>query len=207
MKKLIVSCLILVAFAAFGFNNFAYAEKQPYEVENPCELANQENNPLCASYGRNNEKELIKTVKNVLQTVYFWTGIITVIFIIIGGIRYTTSQGDPGKTKKAKDTITYAIVGLVVALSAFGITEFTLSAISGKTSGELIAESEQQATEEEANGETQIKSLKVVSKTTILEQETLQLKVEIYPDYAENRNLSFTSSDTSIATVSATGLV
>ena len=50
--------------------------------------------------------------------------------IIIGGINYALSQGDPGKVKKAKDTILYGIIGLVVALLAFAIVQFVLSAIS-----------------------------------------------------------------------------
>lgn len=77
------------------------------------------------------QDDLIATVKNVLNAVYFWVGIIAVIFIIIGGVNYTISQGDPGKVAKAKSTILYAIVGLVVSLLAFAITEFVLNALGG----------------------------------------------------------------------------
>ena len=78
-----------------------------------------------------NQSDAIDVVKNVLNTVYFWVGIIAVIFIIIGGVNYTISQGDPGKVAKAKSTILYAIVGLVVSLLAFAITEFVLNALGG----------------------------------------------------------------------------
>ena len=77
------------------------------------------------------QDDLIATVKNVLNAVYFWVGIIAVIFIIIGGVNYTISQGDPGKVAKAKSTMLYAIVGLVVSLLAFAITEFVLNALGG----------------------------------------------------------------------------
>jgi hypothetical protein len=43
-------------------------------------------------------------------------GLVAVIMIVIGGIKYTTSGGDAGGTKSAKDTILYAAIGLVVAL-------------------------------------------------------------------------------------------
>ena len=49
--------------------------------------------------------------------------------IILGGISYATSQGDPGKVKKGKDTILYGIIGLVVALLAYAIVNFVLGAL------------------------------------------------------------------------------
>ena len=55
---------------------------------------------------------------------------LAVVMIIIGGINYALSQGDPGKVKKAKDTILYGIVGLVVSLLAFAIVQFVLQAIA-----------------------------------------------------------------------------
>ena len=51
--------------------------------------------------------------------------------IIIGGIQYSTSAGDSGKVKKAKDTILYGIIGLVIALLAFAIVNFVLTQIFG----------------------------------------------------------------------------
>ena len=56
---------------------------------------------------------------------------IAVVMIILGGITYATSQGDPSKVKKGKDTILYGIIGLVVALLAFAIVQFVLNAING----------------------------------------------------------------------------
>ena len=39
------------------------------------------------------------------------------------------SQGDPGKTKKAKDTILYGLIGLIVCLLAFAIVQFVINAM------------------------------------------------------------------------------
>lgn len=66
---------------------------------------------------------LLKNIINLLLTVI---GIISVIMIIIGGIRYTTSGGDGGQTKSARDTIVYAVVGLVIAIMSFAIVNFVL---------------------------------------------------------------------------------
>ncbi len=69
----------------------------------------------------------IKTITNVLL---FILGAIAVIMIIIGGIRYATSNGDASSTKAAKDTILYAVVGLIVAILAYAIVSFVLDAFT-----------------------------------------------------------------------------
>jgi hypothetical protein len=63
----------------------------------------------------------IKTIGNVLV---FLVGSISVIMIIIGGFRYVTSGGDSKAVSAAKDTILYAIIGVVVAIVAYAIVQF-----------------------------------------------------------------------------------
>ncbi len=63
---------------------------------------------------------------NGLNLTYFLAGVIAVIVIIIAGIMYVTSTGDSGKVAKAKNLLTYSIVGLVVVLLAFVITNFVI---------------------------------------------------------------------------------
>jgi multisubunit Na+/H+ antiporter MnhB subunit len=65
-------------------------------------------------------------IKNIVNILLYILGAIAVIMIVIGGIRYTTSNGDSGNIKSAKDTILYAVVGLVVALLAYSIINFVL---------------------------------------------------------------------------------
>ena len=61
---------------------------------------------------------LIKTVVNVL----LWAvGILSVIMIIFSGLRYITSAGDASKTKSAQSTLTYSVVGLILAIMAYSI--------------------------------------------------------------------------------------
>lgn len=68
-------------------------------------------------------------VKSIINTMLYILGIIAVIMIVIGGIRYTTSNGDASNIKSAKDTILYAVVGLVVAIMAFAIVNFVVTNI------------------------------------------------------------------------------
>lgn len=63
---------------------------------------------------------------NALNMAYFAAGTIAVVVIIIAGLMYATSAGDSGRVTKAKNLITYAIVGLIVVLTAFVITSFVI---------------------------------------------------------------------------------
>ena len=71
-----------------------------------------------------------QVLTNGLNLVYFLAGLAAVIVIVVGGIMYATSTGDSGKITKAKNMILYAVVGLVIVLSAFAITNF----VSGRFS-------------------------------------------------------------------------
>ncbi len=68
--------------------------------------------------------ELARIVTNALLGI---AGTLSVIFLIVGGIMYTTSAGNESTTKKAKSTITGAIVGLIISLMAFAIVNFVLT--------------------------------------------------------------------------------
>lgn len=63
---------------------------------------------------------------NALNTAYFIAGIIAVIVIVFAGYSYAMSAGDSAKITKAKNTILYAVVGIVVILLAFAITWFVI---------------------------------------------------------------------------------
>lgn len=70
---------------------------------------------------------IIKLVINIFSLV---VGVISVIMIIIGGLKYITSGGDSGNVTGAKNTILYAIIGLVVVALAQVIVRFVLSRVS-----------------------------------------------------------------------------
>lgn len=74
--------------------------------------------------------DLNSVISVIINTIIFVIGMIAVVMIILGGINYATSQGDPNKVKKGKDTILYGIIGLVVALLAFAIVQFVLNALN-----------------------------------------------------------------------------
>lgn len=81
--------------------------------------------------GDQNQPKLEDGIKTIVNVMLFILGAIAVIMIIIGGIRYTTSNGDASNTKAAKDTILYAVIGLIVAILAYAIVNFVVDAFTG----------------------------------------------------------------------------
>lgn len=78
-----------------------------------------------------NADTAMTTANTIINVVLGVLGLAAVVMIIIGGISYTTSQGDAAKASKAKNTILYGIVGLIIALLAFPIVNFVLSGVFG----------------------------------------------------------------------------
>ncbi len=66
----------------------------------------------------------------VTNTVLYVVGAISVIMLVWGGFRYIISGGDSKKVTDAKNTILYAILGLVIAFFAYAIVNFVLNTIS-----------------------------------------------------------------------------
>ena len=71
--------------------------------------------------------DVIDAVVNILSIVI---GVVSVIMIMIGGFRYVTAGGDANSVKAAQGTITYALVGLVVAAMAQIIVQFVLHRVT-----------------------------------------------------------------------------
>ncbi|MBQ9018115.1 hypothetical protein IJ118_03610 [Candidatus Saccharibacteria bacterium] len=75
--------------------------------------------------------ELVGNVTNIINGIIAALGIVAVVIIIIGGVSYMTSSGDASKVKKAKDTILYGVIGLVICILAFAIVNFVIKNIIG----------------------------------------------------------------------------
>lgn len=71
-----------------------------------------------------------KLIKGALSVLSYFVGVASIIMIVIGGFKYVTSNGDAGGIASAKNTIIYAIVGLVIAIFAQGIVRFVIDKIT-----------------------------------------------------------------------------
>ena len=121
MKKL---ARLLITIAVIGASFFM---TMPVYAQGINDCPENTDPKLCPQSG--GEAQIQTKIGNVLRTVYFWIGIIAVVVIVISGIRYMTSQGNAEAVKKAKSGITYAVIGLIVVLAAFAITEVIINAL------------------------------------------------------------------------------
>ena len=65
------------------------------------------------------------------DVILYIVGVISVIMLIYGGLRYVISGGDSKKVTDAKNTVLYAIIGLIIAILAYAIVHFVINAVTG----------------------------------------------------------------------------
>jgi TRAP-type C4-dicarboxylate transport system permease small subunit len=70
--------------------------------------------------------DLAAQFRNIVNIALYIIGAVSVLMLIYGGIRYTVSGGDTSAVTAAKNTILYAIIGIVVALLAYAIVNFVI---------------------------------------------------------------------------------
>jgi hypothetical protein len=121
---MLASVLAMVAvFSPITPSASAACADKTYTIENGVNCGQGTGTPTELFNGNNS---IFRTIVNVLL---FIIGAISVIMLIIGGIRYTISNGDSGAVTSAKNTILYAIVGLIIAFLAFAIVNWVLGAL------------------------------------------------------------------------------
>lgn len=111
----------LVIGLALVFGVGVTALPVPAHAINVFNQCNGDTSVVCQSAPKDQAPAMVKTVIDVLL---FILGIVAVIMIIIGGLRYVLSGGDSGAVTGAKNTILYAVIGLVVAIMAYAIVHF-----------------------------------------------------------------------------------
>lgn len=125
MKKLIsIIVTVTLTFLGLGLiSNNVYAVSvcdQP--VSDEVKRANG-----CPGYG---EPATVRDVIiGIINGIVGILSIVAVIFVIVGGVNYMTSAGDAGKVEKAKKTILYAVIGLVICALAFAIVNFFIAKV------------------------------------------------------------------------------
>lgn len=123
-KILALSAIIITSLMLFGTPAFAQQK----------ELCEGSGGTWTGSecIGNSGSKNLVgqdSLIESIVNTLIFLVGVIAVIMLIVGAIRYAVSGGDANATKSAKDTILYAIVGIVVAAAAFAIVQFVITQV------------------------------------------------------------------------------
>lgn len=78
------------------------------------------------STGAGSSLDIPGFITSVVNLLSFVVGALAVIMIMVGGFKYVTSGGDSGKVTSAKNTIMYAIIGIVIVVLAQTIVQFVL---------------------------------------------------------------------------------
>jgi hypothetical protein len=113
MKTRIISAIVSLLIMTI---TFVVPTASAVNVFNGCNGADVDCavvNDNSLDYTNNNNK-----VWNIVSLALFILSGVAVIMIVISGIRYATSAGDPSKVTSAKNTLLYSVIGLVVAISA-----------------------------------------------------------------------------------------
>ncbi|MNQ70200.1 hypothetical protein D3C85_848310 [compost metagenome] len=127
--KTMLASLLAVPVLAFGVVALAPAQT----ANAACTAQTTITDGLNCAQGDSNTPTSLFGVGGIFNTIVnillFIIGAISVIMLIIGGIRYTISGGDSSAVTSAKNTIMYAIVGIIVAVLAFAIVNFVLTSL------------------------------------------------------------------------------
>ena len=107
---------------------FAYLPDEVFDTRaNDCTITNLQ---LFGSDGGGKGSHIIPVTVAVADALVRIAGLVAVVFVIVGGVKYITSQGEPEATKNAKNTIINALIGVVVAIIAAGVVSFVGNRLS-----------------------------------------------------------------------------
>lgn len=131
MKKLIITIFTSLALL-LGFTSIITLPAKA--ADSICEMSGVSDEVKKASgCDGGSDQEISDSIVTIINAIIAILGLVAVIVIVYGGIQYMTSAGDSSKLKRAKDTILYAVIGLIISVLAFAITNFTINII--KSSG------------------------------------------------------------------------
>lgn len=65
----------------------------------------------------------------VTKTLMVLIGMLSIIMIIVGGLQIVSAAGSPQRFKQGRETVIYSVVGLVIAISAYGIVTFLAAGV------------------------------------------------------------------------------
>lgn len=135
MRLKILTAILSLA-AVFALTGPALAQTVQQEINNGLECGSNLQLPKaapdnsCGGVGSasNNVEKFVRHIVNLLSAII---GVVAVVMIMVGGFRYVTSGGSDTSVTSAKNTILYAIIGLVIVALSQVLVHFTIKNISG----------------------------------------------------------------------------
>jgi hypothetical protein len=127
-NKIIILIFLLFSFLALGRICYAASLADLLSKEAKEKIGISET-ALGQKAGFDDTASIPDIISTVISTFLSLLGIIFVILMIYGGYNWMTAAGDESKVTKAKETITRAIIGLIITVSAYAITYFVFTAL------------------------------------------------------------------------------
>ncbi len=130
LPQLLIPATTLLATALISglFLVFPASAQESNIQDNLCKGANfSTNDGGCGVDLDSSTDQVSRIIANGINLFSLIIGVIAVVMIMVGGVKYITSQGDSGNVTAAKNTILYAVIGLVVVALAQVIVRFVLN--------------------------------------------------------------------------------
>ena len=119
MKKIITFAMLATVFSlAFAMPVFAAVDVGANWISNDIDLGNQDPRAMVAK---------------IINVMLGFLGVIAVIIVLLGGFKWMTAAGNEDKIAEAKKLMAAGVVGLIIVLSAWGITKFVLEQLINAT--------------------------------------------------------------------------
>lgn len=129
LKYILASSAFLLVFSLTALSPSAYSQSLFNGAKSEACAGSQltaDSGPNCSG---DDKTALSETIEAAINLVSIIVGVIAVIMIIIGGIRFVLSNGDSAKVTTARNTIIYALIGLILVAFAQVIVKFVLSRV------------------------------------------------------------------------------
>ena len=133
--KNIATMLVMMTMLAGFFGVFALMTPAVHATFIEDSLGQLETVGGAATYAETSQNALPDTIGRVIKIVLGFLGVILIIIVIYAGFLGMTAGGEADQTKKARDWLTNAIIGLAIILSAYAITDFVIKKLMGAATG------------------------------------------------------------------------
>lgn len=123
--NMIKAVFILVAVIGLSFLDSPVGAQVELYSQGACNNAG--GGDICA---KSNDDSIAPLVQVVINALLYIAGAVSLIFMLVGGLKFITSAGDPGKAASGRNTVLYALAGILVSSLAFVIVQYIYGRIS-----------------------------------------------------------------------------
>jgi amino acid transporter len=139
-KKNLILIILVFIFSVLAFSAVSIGSLNAqglWELQEKSGMGT-ESKSIGELFERNNgPTDIRKTVANIIKVFLTLLGLFFTVLIIFGGFRWMNSRGNDDEVKKAKDQIKHAIIGMVIIIAAYAITEFVIRMTKDAITGEI----------------------------------------------------------------------